>query len=145
MSADVIDYRIIGEDLQAVVVTLDPGEAVVADAGAMMYMQDGIEMATQLSMSQQNKGMFGKLFEAGKRVMTGESFFITMFGNNARERRDVGFAAPFPGHIVPLELGEHAGELLCQKDSFLCAARGVEVTIAFTKRIRRRRESRGGI
>ena len=135
MSADVIDYRIIGEDLQAVVVTLDPGEAVVADAGAMMYMQDGIEMATQLSMSQQNKGMFGKLFEAGKRVMTGESFFITMFGNNARERRDVAFAAPFPGHIVPLELGDHAGELLCQKDSFLCAARGVEVTIAFTKRI----------
>lgn len=135
MSADVIDHRIIGEDLQAVVITLDPGEAVVADAGAMMFMQDGIEMATQLSMSQQNKGMFGKLFEAGKRVLTGESFFITMFGNNARERRDVAFAAPFPGHIVPLELADHGGELLCQKDSFLCAARGVEVTIAFTKRI----------
>jgi uncharacterized protein (AIM24 family) len=79
--------------------------------------------------------MFGKLFEAGKRVMTGESFFITMFGNNARERRDVAFAAPFPGHVIPLELGDHGGELLCQKDSFLCAARGVEVNIAFTKRI----------
>lgn len=135
MSADIIDHRIIGEDLQAVVITLDPGEAVVADAGAMMYMQDGIEMATQLSMSQQNKGMFSKLFEAGKRVLTGESFFITMFGNNARERRDVAFAAPFPGHIVPIELGDHGGQLLCQKDSFLCAARGVEVTIAFTRRI----------
>jgi uncharacterized protein (TIGR00266 family) len=135
MPADIIDYRIIGEDLQAVVITLDPGEAVVADAGAMMYMQDGIEMATQLSMSQQNKGMFGKLFEAGKRVMTSESFFITMFGNNAREPRDVAFAAPFPGHVIPLELGDHNGELLCQKDSFLCAARGVEVNIAFTKRI----------
>lgn len=135
MPADIIDYQIIGDDLQAVVVTLDPGEAVVADAGAMMYMQDGIEMATQLSMSQQNKGLFGKLFEAGKRVMTGESFFITMFGNNAAQRRDVAFAAPFPGHVVPLELGDYGGELLCQKDSFLCAARGVEVSIAFTKRI----------
>lgn len=135
MPADVIDYRIIGGDLQAVVITLDPGEAVVAEAGAMMYMQDGIEMATQLSMSQQSKGLFGKLFEAGKRVVTGESFFITMFGNNARERRDVAFAAPYPGHVVPIELADHAGELLCQKDSFLCAARGVEVTVAFTKRI----------
>jgi uncharacterized protein (TIGR00266 family) len=135
MAADVIDYQIIGEDLQAVVITLDPGEAVVAEAGAMMYMQDGIEMATQLSMSQQSKGLFGKLFEAGKRVVTGESFFITMFGNNARERRDVAFAAPYPGHVVPLELRDHGGELLCQKDSFLCAARGVEVTVAFTKRI----------
>jgi uncharacterized protein (TIGR00266 family) len=135
MSSDIIDHRIIGEDLQAVVITLDPGEAVVADAGAMMYMQDGIEMATQLSMSQQNKGLFGKLFEAGKRVMTGESFFITMFGNNASQRRDVAFAAPFPGHVVPVELADHGGTLICQKDSFLCAARGVEVNIAFTKRI----------
>lgn len=135
MSTDVIDYRIIGDDLQAVVITLDPGEAAVADAGAMMYMQDGIEMATQLSMSGQNKGVFGKLFEAGKRVLVGESFFITMFANNARERRDVAFAAPFPGHVIALELGHHAGELICQKDSFLCGARGIEVGIAFTKKI----------
>jgi uncharacterized protein (TIGR00266 family) len=135
MGPDVIDYEILGDDLQAVVITLDPGEAVVAEAGAMMFMQDGIEMGTQLSMSQQDKGLFGKLFEAGKRVLTGESFFVTMFANTARERRSVGFAAPYPGKVVPIELAEHGGELLCQKDAFLCAARGVEVTIAFTRRI----------
>lgn len=135
MSTDIIDYEILGDDLQAVVITLDPGEAVVAEAGAMMFMHDGIEMATQLSMSKQDKGLFGKLFEAGKRVVTGESFFITMFGNTDRERRSVGFAAPYPGKVIPLELSEHGGELLCQKDAFLCAAKGVEVNIAFTKRI----------
>jgi uncharacterized protein (TIGR00266 family) len=134
MSADIIDHRIIGDDLQAVVVTLDPGEAVLADAGAMLYMQDGIEMGTQLSMKQ-GSGIFGKLFEAGKRVLTGESFFITLFANQGRSRSDVAFAAPYPGKVVPLELAEHGGELLCQKDSFLCAARGVEVNIAFTRRI----------
>src|SRR5258708_512886 len=116
MSADVVDYEILGDDLQAVVIALDPGEAVMAEAGAMMFMQDGIEMGTQLSMSQQDKGLFGKLFEAGKRVVTGESFFITMFANTAHEVRRVGFAAPYPGKVVPFELGEHAGEILCQKD-----------------------------
>lgn len=135
MGADVIDHRIIGDDIQAIIITLDPGEAVVAEAGAMMYMEDGIEMGTQLSMSNQSKGLFGKLFEAGKRVLTGDSFFITLFANGARERRDVAFAAPYPGHVVPVELGDHAGELLCQKDAFLCAARGVEIDIAFTKRL----------
>jgi len=135
MSADVIDYAILGEDLQAVVVTLDPGEAVVAEAGAMMYMQDGIEMGTQLSMKKDGGGLFGKLFEAGKRVLTGDSFFVTFFTNNARERRDVSFSAPYPGRVVPVELADFGGELTCQKDSFLCAARGVQVDIAFTKRI----------
>ncbi len=135
MSADIVDYQIIGDDLQAVVVTLDPQEAVVAEAGAMMYMQDGIEMATSLSMKDRDNGIFGKLFEAGKRVLTGESFFITLFANSAPERRDVAFAAPYPGHVVPVALGEHGGSLLCQKDAFLCAARGVNVDIAFTKRI----------
>jgi len=135
MAIDTIDHTILGEDLQAVVITLDPGEAVVAEAGAMMYMTDGIEMGTSLSMSSQSKGIFGKLFEAGKRALTGDSFFITTFVNTASQRRDVAFAAPYPGHIVPVELGEHGGKLLCQKDSFLCCARGVEVGIAFTKRI----------
>lgn len=135
MAVDTVDHAILGEDLQALVITLDPGEAVVAEAGVMMYMQDGIEMGTQLSMSSQNKGIFGKLFEAGKRAVTGESFFITTFANTAGQRRDVAFAAPYPGHIVPVELGEHGGTLTCQKDSFLCCARGVEVNIAFTKRI----------
>lgn len=134
MSADIIDHRILGDDLQAVVVTLDPGEAVLADAGAMLYMQDGIEMGTQLSMKE-GSGLLGKLFEAGKRVLTGESFFITMFANQGRSRSDVAFAAPYPGKVVPIELAEHGGELICQKDSFLCAARGVEVNIAFTRRI----------
>lgn len=134
MSADIIDHRIIGDDLQAVVVTLDPGEAVLADAGAMLYMHDGIEMGTQLSMKE-GSGIFGKLFEAGKRVLTGESFFITMFANQGRSRADVAFAAPYPGRIVPLELADFGGQMICQKDSFLCAARGVSVEIAFTKRL----------
>lgn len=134
MPADVIDYQIIGDDIQAVVITLDPNEACIAEAGAMMYMQDGIEMATTLSMNQ-SQGLFGKLLGAGKRLLTGESFFITYFANNDRVRRDVAFAAPFPGHIVPIELAEHQGQLLCQKDAFLCGARGVEVEIAFQRRL----------
>lgn len=135
MSADIIDYQIVGDDLQAVIVTLDPGEAVAAEAGAMMFMEDGIEMGTQLSMKRDGGGVFGKLFEAGKRALTGDSFFITFFANQSGVRRDVAFAAPYPGHVLPLELGEFGGEVLCQKDSFLCAARGVEIDIAFTKRI----------
>jgi uncharacterized protein (TIGR00266 family) len=134
MAADQIDYQILGEDLQAVVVTLDPGEACIAEAGSMLYMQEGIEMATQLSMKQ-GSGLFGKLFEAGKRVLTGESFFITYFANSGRNRSDVAFAAPYPGRVIPLELGDYGGTLLCQKDSFLCAARGVQIDIAFTKKI----------
>ncbi len=135
MPADALDYTIIGDDLQAVIVALDPGEAVVAEAGAMMFMEDGIEMGTQLSMKENPGGLLGRLFEAGKRVLTGDSFFVTLFANQSSIRRDVGFAAPYPGHIVPLELGEHGGQLLCQKDAFLCAARGVEIDIAFTKRL----------
>jgi uncharacterized protein (TIGR00266 family) len=135
MPIDRVDHRIIGESMQAVIITLDPGEGVVAEAGSFMYMNDGIEMGTQLSMTGEKKGLFGKLFEAGKRALTGDSFFITMFANTAQQRRDVAFAAPYPGTIMPIELGEHGGQLLCQKDSFLCCARGVEVGIAFTRRI----------
>ncbi|HET7564365.1 MAG TPA: TIGR00266 family protein [Gemmatimonadaceae bacterium] len=133
--ADEIDYKLIGDDLQAVIVTLDPGEAVVAEAGAMMYMQDGITMATTLDMTGQRKGLFDKLLAGGKRILAGDSFFITMFANQATRRRDVAFSSPLPGKILPVHLGQLGGSLLCQKDSFLCAARGTDITIAFTKRI----------
>lgn len=135
MSADVIDYEIVGGDMQAVVVTLDPGEAVVAEAGAMMYLQDGLDMGTALSMKKDAPGLLGKLFEAGKRVITGDSFFITYFTNTSNRRREAAFAAPYPGKIIPVELEMHGGTITCQKDSFLCGARGVSVDIAFSRRI----------
>jgi len=134
MAVDEIDYRVLGDDMQAVVVTLDPGEAMIAEAGAMMYLEPDIEMATQMGTAE-GGGLLGKLFEAGKRAMAGESFFITSFHNQGPQRRDCAFAAPYPGHIVPVELGEHGGALLCQKDAFLCAARGVQIGIAFQKRL----------
>ena len=135
MQSHEIDYEIIGDDLQAVVITLDPQEACVAEAGAMMYMEDDIDMATQLSMQDNGGGIFGKLFEAGKRMIAGESFFITMFANKGAQRRNVAFAAPYPGHIVPLDLREHGGTIICQKDAFLCAAYGTNVDIAFSRRL----------
>jgi len=135
MATDVIDYKLIGDDLQAVIVTLDPGEAVVAEAGAMMYMQDGIRMATTLDATGRGGGLFDKLMSAGKRVLSGDSFFVTLFMNEAGRRRDVAFAAPYPGKIQPLELREWGGTVIAQKDSFLCAARGVEVSVTFNRRI----------
>ena len=135
MSVDVIDYQIIGDDLQAVIVTLDPQEAVVAEAGAMMYMESDIVMATSLSMTENDGGLMGKLFKAGKRLLTGESFFITIFANDGPSRREIAFAAPYPGHVVPLELAEHGGEIICQKDAFLCGARGIDLDIAFQRRL----------
>jgi uncharacterized protein (TIGR00266 family) len=135
MPADVIDYRLIGDDLQAVIVTLDPGEAVIAEAGGMMYMQEGIRMATTLDTTGRGGGLFDKLLGAGKRILAGESFFITLFANESQRRRDVAFAAPYPGKIQPLELREWGGTVIAQKDSFLCAARGVEVSVTFNRRI----------
>lgn len=136
MPADVLDYEIHGTSMQAVVVTLDPGEAAVAEAGAMLYMQDGVKMEAHLSMKGENAGgLIGKLFEAGKRAMTGDSLFVTFFTNNTQQRREVAFAAPLPGPVLPLNLHDHGGVLFCQRDSFLCAARGVMVDLAFTKRI----------
>lgn len=134
MAIDTVEFEIIGDDMQAVVVTLDPGEAVVAEAGAMMYLENDIEMGTGLSMKRGSGGVFGKLFEAGRRAIAGESFFITIFANEGAVRRDCAFAAPYPGHVMPVELGEHGGKILCQKDAFLCAVQGVVVDIAFTKR-----------
>lgn len=132
--SDVIDYEIIGDDLQAVVITLDPNEACVAEAGVMMFMEDQIEMATQMSMKEDST-FWGKVFESGKRMVAGESFMVTMFANHGNQRRSVGFAAPYPGHVVPLPLADHGGTVICQKDSFLCAARGTDVDIAFNKRL----------
>lgn len=124
--ADVIDYRIFGGDMQTVEVELDPKEGVRAEAGAMLYMEDGIEMQT-------NTG--GGLFSGLKRMVTGESFFITSFVNDGPEKRHVAFAAPYPGPIIPLDLGEMGGQFLCQKDAFLCAAAGIDVEVAFSKRL----------
>ena len=124
--ADVIDYRIHGDDMQLVEVELDPGEGVRAEAGAMMYMGEGIEIQTTTG---------GGIFQGFKRMLTGESFFITTFLNNGRGKQTVAFAAPYPGKIIPLDLGQLGGEFLCQKDAFLCAARGIEIGVAFTKKI----------
>jgi uncharacterized protein (TIGR00266 family) len=135
MVSDEIDYRLIGDDLQGLIVTLDPGEAVVAEAGAMMYMQDGIRMATSLDQTGRGGGLFDKLLSAGKRVLSGDSFFVTWFMNEATVRREVAFGSPFPGKILPLDLAAWGGTIIGQKDAFLCGARGVDVTIAFTRRI----------
>ncbi len=124
--ADVIDYKIIGDDMQLVEIELDPGEGVRAEAGAMTYMEQGIEMQT---------GADGGLFKGFKRMLTGESFFITTFMYNGRGKGHVAFGAPYPGKIIPLEIGQLGGQFLCQKDAFLCAAKGVDIEIAFTKRI----------
>ncbi|KPK76627.1 MAG: hypothetical protein AMJ79_05975 [Phycisphaerae bacterium SM23_30] len=124
--ADVVDYQIFGDDMQLVEVELDPGEGVRAEAGAMMYMDNSIEMQTSTG---------GGLFKGFKRMITGESFFITTFMYNGSGKGRVAFGAPYPGKIIPLDLGREGGQFLCQKDAFLCAARGIEIEIAFTKRI----------
>lgn len=133
--ADVIDYEIYGDDMQFVEITLDPGETVVAEAGGMMYMTQGIAMETVFGDPSKQQSFFGKMLDAGKRMVTGESLFLTTFTAGGSGRQQVAFAAPYPGKIVPLHLDELGGEIICQKDSFLCAARGVQMGIAFQKRI----------
>lgn len=134
--ADEIDYDIYGDDMQFVEITLDPDEVVVAEAGAMMYMTDGIQMQTVFGdPNKQGQKFFNKLFEAGKRMVTGESLFLTTFGAVSRQRERVAFAAPYPGKIIPMDLADLGGEIICQKDSFLCAARGVQIGIAFQKKV----------
>ncbi|HTG72545.1 MAG TPA: TIGR00266 family protein [Terriglobia bacterium] len=131
-----IDYQIIGSDMQFVEVELDPGEATVAEAGGMMYMEDGIEMETIFGDgSQQNSGFLGALMGAGKRLLTGESLFMTVFLNRANGKRKLAFGAPYPGKIVAVHLAEIGGELIAQKDSFLAAAKGVSVGIAFQRKL----------
>jgi uncharacterized protein (TIGR00266 family) len=133
-----IDFKIEGEDLQFVEVELDPGETVVAEAGVMMYMTAGIEMETvfgDASGSPQAQGVMGALLGAGRRLLTGESLFMTLFTNRGQGKQRVAFAAPYPGRIMAVDLSKMGGELICQKDSFLCAARGVSIGIAFQKRL----------
>lgn len=131
-----VDYRIHGDDMQFVEVELDPGEATVAEAGGMMYMDDGIAMETIFGDgSRANSGLVGALLGAGKRLLTGESLFMTVFQNQAGDKRRVAFGAPYPGKIIPVHLQEVGGELIAQKDSFLCAAKGVSIGIAFQRRL----------
>ncbi len=131
-----VDYQVFGNEMQYVEIELDPMEAAVAEAGGMMYMDDGIEMETIFGDgSQQSSGFMGALMGAGKRLLTGESLFMTVFQNRGQGKRRVAFGAPYPGKIIPVHLSEIGGELIAQKDSFLCAAKGVSVGIAFNKRI----------
>src|SRR5687768_4212930 len=123
---DVIDYKIYGDDMQAIEIELDPGEGVRAEAGAMLYMEQGIEMQTSTG---------GGMFSGFKRMLTGDSFFITTFMYDGAGKGHVAFAAPYPGKIIPIDLREVGGKFICQKDGFLCAARGVEIEIEFTKKI----------
>jgi uncharacterized protein (TIGR00266 family) len=135
MAMDVVDYEIFGNEMQYVEVELDPGEAAVGEAGAMMYMQSDIQMDTVFGDGSQQGGLFGKLMGAGKRLLTGESLFTTVFQNTGYGKQRVAFAAPYPGKIVPMNLAELGGTLLCQKDAFLCAAKGVALGIAFQKKL----------
>ena len=136
MAMDVIDFEIIGDDMQFVEIELDPGEAAVGEAGAMMYMEDGIAMDTVFGDgSDKHSGLVGKLVGAGKRLLTGESLFTTVFVNESQHRRKVAFAAAHPGKIVPIHLLELGGVLYAQKDAFLCAAKGVALGVAFQKRL----------
>src|SRR5918994_6846785 len=130
------DYKIFGDDMQFVEIELDPQEAVVAEAGGMMYMDDGIEMETVFGDgSPQQTGIMGALMGAGKRLLTGESLFMTVFYNRSSQKRKVAFGAPYPGKIIAIHLSEIGGELVTQKDSFLAAAKGVSIGIAFQKKI----------
>ena len=131
-----IDYKIYGDDMQFVEIELDPQEAALAEAGGMMYMEDGIEMETIFGDgTASNSGFMGALMGAGKRLLTGESLFMTVFQNRGAGKKKVAFGAPYPGKIVPVHLAEIGGELICQKDAFLCAAKGVSVGIAFNRKI----------
>jgi uncharacterized protein (TIGR00266 family) len=131
-----IDYRIVGGDMQFVEIELDPNEGTVAEAGGMMYMEDGIDMETIFGDGAQKQGGFlGAMMGAGKRLLTGESLFMTVFFNRSSQRRKVAFGAPYPGQIVPVHLSEVGGELIAQKDSFLAAAKGVSIGIAFQRKL----------
>ena len=123
---DVIDYKIYGDDLQLVEIGLDPGESVRAEVGTMTYMEQGVEMQTSTG---------GGILRGLKRALTGDSFFISTFANSGNRKAHVAFAAPYPGKVIPLDLRQLGGQFLCQKDSFLCAAQGIEIEVAFTKRL----------
>jgi len=136
MKCHEVDYEIVGDDLQMVVVELDPGETVIAEAGAMTYMEDGIGFEAKMGDgSKADEGMMSKLLSAGKRVLTRESIFLTHFTHHGTGKSHVSFAAPYPGKILAIDLASLGGELICQKDAFLCAAMGTEIGIALAKRM----------
>jgi uncharacterized protein (TIGR00266 family) len=136
MKCHEVDYEILGHDMQMVEVELDPGETVIAEAGAMNYMEEGILFETKMGDgSNPDEGLMGKLFNAGKRMISGESLFLTHFTNNGSGKRRVAFAAPYPGKIIATDLDEFGGELICQKDAFLCAALGTELSVTFTRKL----------
>jgi len=135
MQSHEIDYEIIGHDIQLVEIELDPEETVVAEAGAMAYMESDIEFETRMGDGSAATGMVGKLFGAGKRLLTGESLFMTHFTNEGEGKRKVAFSAPLPGSIVPINLSEEGGQVICQKDAFLVAAKGTAINLAFSKRL----------
>ncbi len=133
-----VDYKLFGDDMQFVQIELDPGETVLAEAGAMMYMDGKIKMETIFgdgSEKEKSSGLMGKLMGAGKRVLTGEGLFMTTYTNAQSGKAHVAFAAPYPGSIVPIDLDEVNGTLICQKDAFLCAAKGVAVSMHFQKKL----------
>ena len=131
-----IDYRIYGEEMQYVEIELDPNETAIAEAGAFMMMDDGIEMATIFGDgSQQQNGILGKLFSAGKRLLSGAGLFMTAYTNIGSGKRRVSFASPYPGKIIPLDLTDYGGRIICQKDAYLCAAKGVSIDIEFQKKL----------
>lgn len=136
MKSHEVEYKIIGDDLQLVEIELDPSEIVIAEAGAMCYMDDSIAFEAKMGDgSEAESGLFNKVLNAGKRMLAGESLFMTHFINSGSGKKRVAFAAPYPGKIIPVNLGEHGNILYCQKDAFLCAALGTKISIAFTKRL----------
>ena len=138
MTSHEIDYHIYGEEMQYVEIELDPQEVVVAEAGSFMMMENGIKMETIFGDgSTEQQGFLGKLLTAGKRVLTGESLFMTAYINQDLAKRKVSFASPYPGKIVPIDLTQYQGKFICQKDSFLCAAKGVSVGIEFSRKLGR--------
>lgn len=138
MNAHEIDFHIYGEEMQYVEIELDPQEGVVAESGSFMMMEDQVQMSTIFGDgSNQDKGVLGKLFSAGKRLLTGESLFMTVFTNQGFGKKKVSFASPYPGKILPVDLSEEGGKFVCQKDAFLCAAKGVTIGIEFSKRLGR--------
>lgn len=136
MQCHEVDYEILGDDMQVVEVELDPGETVIAEAGAMNWMEQGIAFEAKMGDgSEADKGFMGKLFSAGKRVLTGESLFLTHFTNRTHDKRSVAFSAPYPGKIIPVDMAAVGGRLICQKDAFLCAALGTKVSITFNQKL----------
>jgi uncharacterized protein (TIGR00266 family) len=138
MTAHEIDYEIFGEEMQYVEVELDPQEGVVAESGSFMMMDTGIKMNTIFGDgSGQSQGILGKIFSAGKRILTGESLFMTVFHNEGQGKKKISFASPYPGKIIPIDLTQYGGKFICQKDAFLCAAKGVSIGVEFSKKLGR--------